>query len=185
MSNEFLLKQIAPATTQVSQPQDCCCPLYAMLPFLFHVSVQWSTPKWFKLHPEKKNCHYLNCGCSANAPKSTSSSFFSQFIIFTCLHEENQQPGPTDLERISQEWLSFCCERKVNKSLLLCDVGYGFPSCWKHWPEFEKWPWEVWTEKEFTQTWNEWPGLLQLHMPTHFTLSLSKIPTWNQLLHFG
>lgn len=112
MSNEFLLQHMTPATTQISQPQGCCCPLYVILPFLFISLFNDQLPSGSNSTQRKKKCHYLNYAYSASAPKSASSPLFSQFMIFTCLHGENQQPGPTDLERISQECLSFCCEKK-------------------------------------------------------------------------
>lgn len=84
-----------------------CSPSYSYQHSVVNSQIAQTSPKG------KKNCH-LNYGSSASVPKSTSSPFFffSQFLIFTCLHGENQKPAPTDLESISQEWLSFCCEKR-------------------------------------------------------------------------
>lgn len=85
--NEFLLKHMTPATYDTSNHTSVPASglllsslCYAPLPI--HINVQWSTPKWLKLHPEEKNCHYLNHGYSASTPKSTSSLFFFTIHYF-------------------------------------------------------------------------------------------------------
>lgn len=97
-------------------------------------------------------------------------------MVSTCLHGENQQPGPTDLERISQEWLSFCCEKKMSKSLFLCNVN-GFSSCWIHGPVFEKWPWKGGQGKNSLRS-----GMNDLvfcsSLCLHILHGQRKIPTW-------
>lgn len=138
-----------------------CSPSYSYKRSMVNSQMAQTSPRGKKLPLPKP---WLFC-------KYSKEHFISLFFTIHYFYVPTWRKPATWTHRSGEDFtgVALLLLWKKGKSLLLCDVVHGFSSYWKHWPEFEKWPWEVWTEKEFTQTWNEWPGLLQLFVPTHFT----------------
>lgn len=137
---------------------------YAPLPI--H-NVQWSTPKWLKLHPEKKKCYYLNYGYSAVLQKTLNHPFFTIHDFYLPTWRKPATWAHRSGEDFTGVVLLFLWKKKWISLYFYVMWSMVSPAAEKM-GQFEKWPWEVWIGKEFTQTWNEWPGLLQLFVPTHF-----------------
>lgn len=157
---------MTPATTQVSKPQGCCCPLYVMLPFLF-ITFNDQHPNGSNSTQRKKKCYYLNYGYSAVLQKTLNHPFFTIHDFYLPTWRKPATWAHRSGEDFTGVVLLFLWKKKWISLYFYVMWSMVSPAAEKM-GQFEKWPWEVWIGKEFTQTWNEWPGLLQLFVPTHF-----------------